>query len=481
MRRISDPSTEDDGLDFCSEYARILQASNIPAKIITVRRSALSSVYAPPYKGKNQDSASLAGDGKNPAETKVPTVPDSGDAADDEAIPGQEIIDPFHEEHEDCEEAEDGAEREAVDPSEEIVVVGLAILVPYAVNFLNSFAWNRQLLADASFGSDPDRMTRITLSARSALGTAIPLVLVMCMGETWPGYEVGLKLILDNGGRLDDSVLLADGTRTLSQKRISKLCPSMKRMFCAWHDAHHEGAGRQPMLNVLRAPTEVEAQRRLEILKENHPKLYQKRRVHIEEHLQWIFSGMGNIQIAQSVAESINAKLAPFRASGPVQTACEFLAFALSQRLKDLDMLDKAIGEYVPPVQSILDRNLGVSRVLVVSPVTRSCGEAATSYYVQDPGTKSLCMVDITSKPICSCGLSARSGIPCAEILAVAVMKHIHIVSWSASCHQEGRAASRDDLCSPDRQTYARRIICSSIVTWDKTWAQEEAALQGQI
>jgi hypothetical protein len=429
MRRTSNPAMEDDGLAFCAEYAKILRASNIQAKIITVPRSGLSKVYAAPYKAKTQvaaPQASGAGDGETRTETEMPAVIDTGEAGNDEAIPEAEVIDPFNEPEEGG-DADDEADIEPVDPSEERVIVGLGILVPYAINYINSPAWNRQMLADASFGSDPEGLTRITFSARSALGMLLPLVLVLGMGETWPGYEFGLKLIIDNGGLLQNSALIADGTRTLSQKRISKLCPGVQRLHCAWHDAQHEGARRQPMLNILRAPTENEAQRRLDLLREQHPALYRKRLEHLKQHLGWIFAGTGNIQIAQSVAESLNAKLAPFRASGPVQTAREFLGFALAQRMKEIEKLDKATSVYVPPVQTFLDRNLRASKVLVVTPVTRSSGDAATSFYVLDPGTKRLCIVEITSKPICSCGLSARTGVPCAEILAVAAMKNIDI------------------------------------------------------
>jgi hypothetical protein len=349
------------------------------------------------------------------------------------------MIDPF-ESDEGGETGDDaGAGQEVIPvatPSPQILTA-VSLMPPWTRNWLASEGRPQFIVVDGSFRSDVMKSTILSFSALTASGALMPCVATIALAEKKANYEEGLKLMEEQGISFDGP-FIADGTRAFPEELIKKHHSRSSRLYCTYHDAAHEGVGRQQLLSIFRADTRADADARVNVFAEKYPSKYAKRKKHIEDQLNWLFGGVGDRHAASSLAESLNAVLARARTSGAAHILLEWGNFAYQQWQREAAILKMARSVFVPKTQVIIDMRDQASRQYVVQKLAKAAA-STTMFRVADTEKKMSWIVDVGREGVriqCSCQAGDRDDIPCVHEMAVIRKESLELTTIVARFRQ---------------------------------------------
>ena len=287
------------------------------------------------------------------------------------------------------------------------------------VEICNTRAFIGLVFVDSCFLNDRLRSTLLAMATITADRVLIPLIGMICSGETKKSYKLLFTFAKDSLPQ-KFTVMSDQGTGVINGfDEVFGECPDVQRipcMFHVWQPLSHDV--RWEMQQIIRCDHRLAYKAMKKVFANDNKALFSK----LHETLRLMsyrsnhFAGLFEM-IADSPIESLNAAIRPHRSCEPFEFIQVLFHFSQDQVAYQAERLKKAQGPYCRSCQNTIDNRKEAAQELEV--------REEKGYFIVSElfvvGTTVDYKVEFFENSLyCSCEGYQRLGIPCRHMYAVA-------------------------------------------------------------
>lgn len=287
------------------------------------------------------------------------------------------------------------------------------------VKMCQTKAFNGLLFVDGCFMNDRLRSTLLAMATITADHILMPVIAMICPGETKESYELLFQFAKDSLPQ-KFTIMSDQGTGVINGfDEVFKFCPDIQRipcMFHVWQPLSHDV--RWEIQQLIKCDHKLAYKAMKKVFAHDHKALFSKLHdvLRVMCYRSNHFAGLFEI-IADSPIESLNAALRPYRSSEPFEFIQVLFHFCQDQVALQEARLEKAESPYCRSCENTIDHRKEAAKELDVREekgyfmVSELFVVGTTVDYKVEFFDNSLC---------CSCEGYQRLGIPCRHMYAAA-------------------------------------------------------------